>query len=352
MGARAGARGLRGLLAAGVWALAACHHDAAAPVVITPFDNAAAISAGMLALDTAFGSPNIQSLWGLGGNMHVAGAPPLGGQCAASSPSSTSPFSVPLAGGMIPDSLKKRVFVLASPYNTYTLSATDTSGPANGVRFVLYQVDTLANLHQPPTIVGTLDLLNPAGGTGPLEVRVLNGILPNADYAMTALGRRGSDTALLVGTATGGTRTVSFRDSVTRLVPSISSTTNLVAVLTDSIGDITVNLTAAQYAYDLYDGNYIADFAVTHAGRTVRMTGNIFTYCLLPSYDLTVVADGDTIAQIGDQMNVVGPSVNPQKGFTLTAEQQIAILQVLYGQLRIFRSLLGFSLPAAAVLPP
>ncbi len=342
-----------GVLLPVLWLLSGCHKDAAAPPVIVPFDNAPAVSASMLMLDSVFAAPNIQSVWGLAGVMHVASAAPSGAQCASGVSGAAAPlFGIPLSNGLIPDSLKRHVFILVSPYTSYTLAPGDTSGPPGGVRFVLYNVDTLANLKVPTSVVGTLDLLNPASGSGPFEARVLNGSIPNADYFMTALGRRTSDTVVLTGTVAGPTRHVAFRDSVTRLAPSVSTTTNLVATVVDSADDITVTLTAAAYGYDLYDGNYIADFSLTHAGRTVRMTGNIFTFCLLPSYDLTVFADGDSIATIGDQSNVVGPQVNPYKGFTLTAEQQLAILQVLYGQLRMFRSLLGLSLPAAALLPP
>ncbi|HEY2805026.1 MAG TPA: hypothetical protein VGI92_04125 [Gemmatimonadales bacterium] len=353
------------LLVVGACALAGCHHDAAAPVVQAPFADAAAISASMYILDSTLASAGMQSLAGLGQFMQAAApasssapagsfAPAAcGAGMGAAGAAGAAPLFAPASGGsLIADSLRRHVYVLVPPFASYTRTS-DTSGPVNGVRFRLYAVDTMGVAIAPLSIIGNFDLLDVSTGTASsLRGLISTGASTNVDYLITPRGHVVNDTVILAGTASQNGHSFSFTDSITRSMIQFSSQTTMVATLTDAADDITIRISAAFYAYDLYDGNYTTDFTLTHGPHSVRMTGNIFTYCLLPAWDLDLSADTVPVAQVTNSTTTSGPAVVPAATLALSPEQALAALDVMYGQQRLFKWLVGMAAPVAPLLPP
>jgi len=322
-----------------------------------PLADAAQVSAVEHRVEDAFGTPALQSLAILAPLLRVdppmASAPPIRATVVACDraagtgslplPRSLGPPSSinPPVGSVIPDSLLRRVFVWDSTAQAYQASF-DSSGPATGVRFLLYTVG-VASPATPLTPVGWLDL----SGTGtPLltvQNHVVNGATPNADYTVTAWGAQHADTGIVAGSVKLGSDVFTFTDSTSHVGSQVEISTSIAR---GSPG-LRILLVATHTALDAYDGFYDFDYTLTQSGETVRVQGHVTTYCLVPVIDGTVSVNGVTFAQVTNQGTVVRPD-----GESLPADQTQAILDLYYGEERLFGWLAGFYTPTAQFLPP
>lgn len=324
-----------------------------APVSSGPLADPDAVSAGLATLAGVFDTPAIRSVAALGGLMGgAAGSPPAvpvaaPALCAprgAGGSRGAAPLSLGTAG-LIADSLHGRVFVYDTASRTYRASP-DSSGPATGVRFLLYGVDSYSQPLRPLAQVGWLDLSDQGGGVAPtLQARIVNGAADNAVYTIALTGTQAADTALLTGTVTDGSHTFTFRDSTA----SAGFRVTISATAVDSVGDLHLAMLATRISFDPFDFIDSLEFSLQHAGQTVGLVGEIDTYCLLPSIGLKVMANGAEFASVTN--GTTTPNVTRIDGQALTSGQVQAILDLKDAQQRLFRWLGAFFAPAKLLLP-
>jgi len=345
-------------------ALGACEKSPAAPATSGGFDPAAASSALAVVTGVA-GTTAMLSLTALSPLLKVAAAPPLATPpapaiaCAPAvprsaarppSPAAAGPLA-PLATGLIADSLFRHVFVYDTATRAYVVSA-DTTGPAGGIRFLLYGVNSYSLPASPLAIDGWLDLTDQSTGSAfQLRSQLSNGTSGIADYVVGLSGTQAADTALLSGTVTDGTHTLKFTDS-TGGAPVSGSVGVQVAVsvhLSDSLAGFSVDMRASRVSFDPFDFNDDIDLTLTDAPQTLRMTGAIRTYCLVPSIGLQVSVNGTPYATISN--GTTTPNVTLVGGQSAPADVSQALLGMMAAQQQLFQWLGALFAPAKALLP-
>ncbi|HEU5171243.1 MAG TPA: hypothetical protein VFU46_11935 [Gemmatimonadales bacterium] len=154
------------------------------------------------------------------------------------------------------------------------------TGPANGVRFILYAVNPLTQQPAEPVVeVGYADFLDQSSGaTNSLRVQVVGGGTTYADYVVSGTSAASSFTAAADGYITDGTHRLDF----TADLSASGSQVSLDYALSLDQPAITAHL-----QLDLGFGGETAtlttSFAVTRGGETVVLAGT-----------LTVTSNGQT----------------------------------------------------------
>lgn len=326
----------------------------------SPFAGASAVSAGVATLDSVLATAPVLGLLAMGGLMQTASAAetPAGSAAlacvvaarSAASPVTTTPPPAAAASDvdttLIPDTVYGHVFVYDTAAGTYRLGS-DTGGPAQGVRFLIYAVNSYDRPLVPLATVGWLDLSD-RSTTGSLAALAhLQGATAGlADYLVTLSGTRAADTAVLSGAITDGAHTFTWRDSTAHA----GFITAIAAALTDSAAGVQLRMYDERTSFDPFDFNDTLDFSYAHGAETVRVTGLIQTYCLLPSIVLAVSVDSQPFATVTNS-NPTVPSVAAVNGGTLTSQQVQAILDLQDGQQRLYQALFALFTPVGLLLP-
>ena len=340
-------------LACGAFAFGGCDKNPAAAPPAAGFD-AAALDSDLALVNRAFAAPAIGSLAALDPLLTVAAAPPatapaaLRAACAPAERASAAapPGAALRVAGLIPDSLYRRVFAYDTAARAYRVGA-DTSGPAGGVRFVLYDLNAYALPALPLSPDGSLDLVDQsAGATLSLRAQITSGATAVAEYVAGLSGTQAADTARLAGTVGGGAPRLLFADTTA----GAGFTVVVAAHLTDSLTGLRVDMRASRVSFDPFDYNDDLDIAFTTAAQTIRATGAIRTYCLLPSIGLTVAVDGAAYASVTNGAGTT-PAVTRADGQPVPAAEAQAILDLRDTQQRLFSWLVAFVTPAKGLLP-
>ena len=300
----------------------------------------------------------MHSLTALSPQLIVAAAPPAAPPafqslaCSAPARTAVIPRAAALqATSLIADSLFRHVIVYDTTARAYRVSA-DTSGPAGGIRFVLYQVTSYGLPTSPLAPDGWLDLIDQSAG-GALQVRsqVSSGATGIGDYVIRVSGTRSADAAGLSGTATDGVHTLSFHDSTTGfpITGTLSTEVTVSAVVSDSLDGFRLDMYAARTTFDPFDYNDTLDFTYASASQTIRMVGAISTYCLSPSINLTIALNGTDYATITNGAAV--SYVTLVGGQPATADESQALLDLKDSQRQLFLWLGALFAPAKALLP-
>ncbi|MFI5214058.1 MAG: hypothetical protein ACHQU8_05910 [Gemmatimonadales bacterium] len=323
--------------------------DPVTPPAAGPLADAATVSAGLHIMDGTLATPAMQSLQALAGLMRAAGSPVASNPAPACGASPASPAvrdgPSPAVTALIPDTLRRRVFVYDVVSGAYQETA-DTSGPVNGIRYMLYSVDTLARVITPLASTGWLDLGELGGTPDSIHAQIRSGPSSVADYLVTLTGTQAADTATLSGTLTDGAHAFVLHDSTA----VVGSTQWIAATAIDSIDDVQVRMFAARTSFDPFDYNDTLDFTFVHGADAVRVRGHIQTYCLIPSTGLTVSVDGADFAAVTN--GVTSLNVARLDNVPLTPDQTQAILDLKDAQQRLFRGLGAMVTPSRSLLPP
>jgi len=365
----AGSRWLRlALLAGCAAALGGCDKNTAAPPPppTVGFDPAAVDSA-LAVVSGVLGSPAMLSLTALSPLLTAAAAPPATPGAAptiacappagrsAPRPDPAASGVAALAGnaaGLIADSLFRRVVVWDTAARAYRVSA-DTSGPAGGLRFLLYQVTSYGLPTVPLATDGWLDLTDQsAGSTLQLRSQASNGTAGIADFLVGLSGTQAADTARLSGTATDGAHVVSFNDS-TRGGAVTGTTAFQVTVsahVADSLDGFSLDMFAARTNFDPFDYDDTLDFTLTRAPQTVRLVGAISTYCLVPSVGIRISVNDSAYATITNGTTTT-PNVTLVGGQPAGTAASRTLLGMQSAQQRLFGWLGALFAPAKALLP-
>ena len=329
--------------------LVACDNPVIPPPAQGALADPATVSAGLHLMDGVLTTPAMQSLQALAGLMRVSAAPAASRTaltCGASpTPPPTRSGPSPAFAVLIPDSLRRRVFLYDVPSGAYKASS-DTSGPINGIRYLLYSVDTLARVVTPLASEGWLDLGELGGTVDTIHAVVNSGTTTVADYFVALSGTQAADTAALTGSATDGSHSLVLHDSIA--VAGFKQW--IAAVVADSIDNVHARMFAERTSFDPFDFNDTLDYTFTRGAEAVRVRGHIQTYCLIPSTGLIVSVDGTDFATVTNgttSLNVARLDHVP-----LTPEQTQAILDLKDAQQRLFRALGAMFTPSRLLLPP
>jgi hypothetical protein len=282
----------RGLIALAVavcaTALAGCGGD---PVSSAPatLSDPAGFSSDVESLDTPFAAPVLQSFAAVGGSTPLAAR--TTSLFAALSPSrptislrATGSRRQALAmkalkptfatapagpGSLIPDSLWGRVYVWDPATDEYVEGST-TGGPADGVRFTLYQLEGNVPV-EPLNPIGYADLSDESTTSQyKLGVLVADPTTTYADYAITATATASSFSAAATGFITDGTHRLDFDNSGSASSTQIGIDFSLSLNQPDISAHLGATLTAGNPTSVLS-----LSFEVTRGTETVALNGTL-----------------------------------------------------------------------------
>ena len=264
---------------------------------------------------------------------------------AGGAPGVRTPSVIAGAAAAFPDSMVRHVFAWDSMAAAYRLTS-DTSGPAAGIRFLLYR-EYLGQVLSPITSIGRFDLIDVSGGgSAALHAGIADSLGAGADYGILPIGTQSAYSALLVGTISGGPRTLQLRDSTTRSGSSVT----VDGVVDDAAGGVHVTVHVNRTAIDAFDNFYNLQVKLSHGADTVGIKGSIDTYCLVSSTGATVTVNGGIFALItNDQHGLV---FTREDGQPVTPAQQQAMVDLLGLQGRLFQQLDALFTPVRPWLSP
>jgi len=185
-----------------------------------------------------------------------------------------NPLPTPAAGApRIPDSLLGKTLVLSCDSLWYRVSI-DTSGPANGVRFVLYLVTAPGSMACAATPIGRLDLFD-ASTSGTTALRAVGSDLAAnpqtyVDYTVSHAATDSPGITSASGWFTDGQQRLSFIETGGRAPGSYTAA--MTAQLDDSAADVHESLRlSAQLGVDTYGAQ--VSFTVLNGTTNVALDG-------------------------------------------------------------------------------
>ena len=308
---------LRAGIVIGIAAMAACGKDAPSPV---DFNDPAAVSANVSAVDSAFDSDVFRSFSTATFMLDVATAPAMRPaanlveilrpklvrtgarmffptlQQAQKLQAMVPNLSVSAAQGrIIPDTMYGRVFEWDTAQNQYTWQGGSVAS-FTGVRFVLYATGLDGQVVEPVSAIGTLDIIDQTTPTN-LQLQVLvkgpGGTTTYVDYTAALQASQTVNATVTGFISNGDNKTLSFdqRFNANAGSASVHATFRL------DNPTITVMLNES-VAFD--DPNIVvnADFRLIQNGQTVRAVGHITINDLTQAVtiSLTVYVDGHPVA--------------------------------------------------------
>jgi hypothetical protein len=353
----------RSVAAAAALAAAACR-DSTGPT----FSNPQQLSADLQSVSSVFLTPTFQSFGAIGAapGSPVPASAPAGALLAtariaapqfarqpyADAParlqalrSAASAVGSPLSADVIPSPLWGKTYVWdAVTTHGYVEDPAQFDQNRQGVRIILYQVDNLGQVTEPPVAVGFLDLLDESvPGTDQLHVIVAGGTPANpgieyANYVVTGrvtLSGTGVVTgfdATAVGDVGDGTRQVHFNATF--------SATNLDTDNPDAQVDVTWELNAPQVSIALHETLAAADvnnvlltinFSVTRGGETVSLAGTVAVDALAQTVtaNLTVSIGTEPLAYIRGTNETI--DARRAQGGGLLSQAELAAVLSLFG---------------------
>jgi len=312
---------LRAAVVVGLAAMVACGKDAPSPV---DFNDPAAVSANLSAVDSAFDSDVFRSFSTASIMLDVATAPAF--QPAASLIETLRPtlvqsgarmflptlrqsqklqamvpnLSVSAAQGrIIPDTMYGRVFEWDTALNQYRYQGT-TVANLTGVRFVLYATGLDGQVVEPVSAIGTLDIIDQSTPTK-LQVQVLvkgpGGTPTYVDYTASLVSSPTSANATVTGSITNGgnNKTLTFDETLS--VNAAGANVHATFALNNPAITLMLN---ESVAFD--DPNIVinADFRLIQNGETIRAVGHITlnTATNAVTVSVTVYVDGHPVASV------------------------------------------------------
>jgi hypothetical protein len=212
-----------------------------------------------------------------------------------------------IAASVIPPTQLGNVYVWDVTTHAYV---AQSGGPANGVRVILYAVNSSDQVIEPTTAVGYVDLLDEStASTNTLHVLVYGGTPASpgtkyADYKVSGTVTGSPATAFnasAAGFVTDGTHTLTF--NATFAATQLNTTTPSVQIdVTWSLDNpaVSVSLSETVAAADANDLTLTIHFKETYAGETVAVDGTVAVVVSPQSVtaNLTVSVNGQTFATI------------------------------------------------------
>lgn len=156
------------------------------------------------------------------------------------------------------------------------LPDTNQTGPADGIRFILYAVNPITKqIAEPLTEIGHVDLLDESTDiTASVRLVVVSGGVTFVNYTVTASGPPTAPSVVIDGFITNGTTAVNFTLTHALQVNIGGSQVDIDYVIDVPGRDFQVNLDLTLVANDQGTATTI-DLSVTHGSNTVRIEGSL-----------------------------------------------------------------------------
>ena len=242
-----------------------------------------------------------------------------------------------IAASVIPPTQLGKTYVWDVTTHAYV---AQSGGPTNGVRVILYAVNSSDQVIEPTTAVGYVDLLDEStSSTNTLHVLVYGGTPTSqgtkyADYRVSGTVTGSPATAFnasATGSVTDGTHTLTFNASFA--ATQLNTTTPNVQIdVTWSLDNPAVSVTLSE-TVAASDANHLTltiHFTETYAGETVGVDGTLAVVVSPQSVtaNLTVKVNGQTFATItgtADATHPNGIQVTHADGSALSNAEQAAL---------------------------
>lgn len=329
--------------------VAACKETTTAPTT-----DPATVASGVSGLNSTFSQNAVfQSLAALAGSFTLTApvarppAAPIGG--AGVSSAADRVLMLRLAGrapgpmlALFPVNVRGKVFQWdTAGGGKYRITDSTLAGPANGVRFILYQVNTATDRPSLPlTTTGYVDLVDQSTlQANVLHVLLKVGTQTAADYTITQVSTTTTDTLGAVGTVTdvvAGGAPVSFGLTHALTLADSSLVTNY--SVSGNAASVTMHT-----AYSGAGGSSVTLDWVVQKGGSVEVVGSSTASAINFQFKLNGVA----WATVGGTPSA--PTFSGASGRTLTAADLVAMGEILQGFYNIATNLGGIFGPAFLV---
>lgn len=303
---------------------AACKESTTAPTV-----DPTALATGVNALNSTFSQNAVfQSLAALAGSFTL-----------------TAPVARPPAGPMLalfPVNVRGKVFQWdTAGGGKYRITDSTQAGPANGVRFILYQVNTATGRPSLPlTTQGYVDLIDQSTlQANVLHVLLMVGTQTAADYTITQVSTTTTDTLAAAGSVkdvVAGGSPVSFTLTHALTLADSSLVTNF--SVTGNAASVTMHT-----AYAGAGGSSVTLDWVLQKNGSVEVVGGSTASAINFQFKL----NGTAWATVGGTPSA--PTFTGAAGRALTAADLVAMGEILQGFYNIATNLAGVFAPAHLV---
>jgi hypothetical protein len=243
-------------------------------------------------------------------------------------------LSGPLAGPIIHDTLYTRVYVWDAAAGYYVRDPAQT-GPATGVRFILYAVDLGGVPITPLAPIGSVDLIDEsAGPTVQLHVLVRNtaATATYVDYTAMVTPATGSFTAAVNGFVSNGQQGTSLR----RLNFNIAFSASETPTTADIAADATFDLASSSISLEVHDDGHFEgstwtfarDFRFEQATHTVTVVGSVMVTETSPD---VFTINGEVTVRVDGAVFVIVTLTNGQVTTSreLSNAEQVMLLRLL-----------------------
>ncbi len=171
-----------------------------------------------------------------------------------------------------------KTFVIDPGTGEYAVDPTRGGAPANGVRFVLYELIEGTESPDLENEIGHVDLVDAGAGISGIDLRltaVANG-LPFIDYGVAVDGSDTEGNVSIDGFVTDGTDQLDFAFDVAATESGAQTTIELDATLSVNSHNLTVTVAADGTSFDGEGGSLTAHVSVRYGGESldVDVTGN------------------------------------------------------------------------------
>ena len=328
-----------------VFGLAACD-DGTGPDADAPFDPTSS-AADLQVVESAFDTPVFESLGSMSGRFsQFNGAPALastlldaGWDLATAAESwqlqeagnrvAGALYNSSAAALLIPESFRGRTYV-HDPVEGYYFDQERTGAPANGMRFILYEINPVTH-EAGTTEIGYVDVLDESTDVALVaRLIVVSGQTEFMNYTVSASGLLGSITFAVNGFITDGTDQVDL--DLTTAFSSTFATERVEITYAISVPTRDFSLTASlvlEFEGETGQGSMTIDVQFSEGSNSVQFEGSLSLVGEQGVGSLQVLVNGQLFATItieGDGFAVVGPN-----GEALSAEHAQALQNMMRG---------------------
>ncbi len=322
----------------------ACDDSSTGPGADGPF-NPTSSAADLQVVEDAFDTPVFASLGSMSGNFsRIQGAPALASvlsdagwdlvtageswQLKAAGERVTAALYSAAAAEvvLIPDGFRGRTYDY-HPEEGYYYDEARTGAPANGMRFILYEVNPVT--HEPgATEIGYVDLLDESTDlAGVARIVVVSGDTQFINYTVSAAALVGSITFAVDGFVSDGTDIVNVNLTTSFASTFATQTVNFTYRIDIPSRDFTMSATMVmEFSGETEQGTVTVDVQFQQSSHSVQIQGS-FTLGENESGSLNVLVNGDlfaTIAISGETLTIADGS-----GAALSAEQAQALENIM-----------------------
>jgi hypothetical protein len=345
------ARGKAVALAAGLVALAACSGNVA-PNDQAAFD-AARVEAGIRSVERAANAPALESFRALGQHVGAVGVQ-AGGAASGSARLvraldrivDATRFTGAALVPIIRSSVLGTTFVYDPAQKRYVADPARTGAPANGVRFILYEVEAESGTPIPEREVGHADLTDERRGapnTLGLKFEVEAGGVTHLRYTFDLSGSIGSAEAAVRGFLSDGTERVDFDLTTTGQLFGRGGTATLDARLAVPSQDFEVRTRLTGTAGE-ENGDGRLELTVRARSDVIEVEAETRSRRI----DATFTVNGRLLARASG--DVANPVIRGEGGRELTQEEMAALGAIVAFADGVFKLIGGLLEPAGALL--